>query len=95
MFDDIKAYYDERALLYKTNTNKVKERLHNAFSFVEKTFGDGNEMLILMTELTVIDECAIFITKYGSEDYSMHNKEMMLSNKSDDILKKINEIEGI
>ncbi|MDY5640565.1 MAG: AAA family ATPase [Lachnospiraceae bacterium] len=95
MFNDIKSYYDERTSLYKTKTNNVKERLHNAFSFVEKTFGDGNEMLILMTELTVIDECAIFISKYGSEDYSMHNKEMMLSNKSDDILKKINEIEGI
>ena len=95
MFNDIKSYYDQRTALYKTKTNNVKERLHNAFSFVEKAFGDGNEMLILMTELTVIDECAIFISKYGSEDYSIHNKEMMLSNKSDDILKKINEIEGI
>ena len=95
VFSDIKSVYDEKSDGYKKNTAECKEKLHNAFVFVEKAFGESNEMLILMTELTVIDECVIFITKYGCEDYSRHNKEMMLSNKSDDLLKKINDIEGI
>lgn len=91
-FADVKSVYDKKAELYKKSTFEIKDKLHNVFDFVEKAFGDGNEMLILMTELTVIDECAIFISTYGLEDYSRHNKDMMLSNKSDDILKKIGDI---
>lgn len=94
-FENIKILYDEINAKYKEDTLQVKDKLHNAFVFVERSFGDGNEMLILMTELTVIDECVIFITRYGSEDYKKHNKEMMLSNKSEELLKRINDIEGI
>lgn len=94
-FENIKILYDEINAKYKEDTLQVKDKLHNAFVFVERAFGDGNEMLILMTELTVIDECVIFITRYGSEDYKKHNKEMMLSNKSEELLKRINDIEGI
>ena len=94
-FKNIKILYDEVNAKYKEDTLLVKDKLHNAFVFVERVFGDGNEMLILMTELTVIDECVIFITRYGSEDYKQHNKEMMLSNKSEELLKRINDIEGI
>ena len=80
---------------YKKQTLSVKEKLHNAFVFVEKAFDDGNEMLILMTELTVIDECVKFITMYGSEDYNKHNEDMMLSNKSDELLSRIKDLESL
>ena len=95
-FEAIKAIYDRKTSEYKNMTLSVKEELHNAFVFVEKAFSeDGNEMLLLMTELTVVDECVIFITKYGSEDYNRHNKDMMLSNKSDELLKRINDIDNL
>ncbi|MDO4188756.1 MAG: AAA family ATPase [Lachnospiraceae bacterium] len=95
-FSDIKDIFDSKTALYKDSTVKVKEELHNAFMFVEKAFSDnGNEMLLLMTELTVIDECVIFITKYGSDDYNRHNQDMMLSNKSDDLLKRISDIDNL
>lgn len=95
MFGIIKNIYDNRTSKYKTNTMNVKERLHNAFVFVERAFDDGNEMLILMTELTVSDEASKFITLYGCDDYNKHNQDMMLSNKSSDILNKIDEIENL
>lgn len=95
VFSDIKSIYDNRVAEYKNSTNMVKDKLHNAFVFVEKAFAEGNEMLLLMTELTVNNECALFISTYGSEDYSLHNKDMMLSNKSDDLLRKIDEIENL
>jgi len=95
IFDEIKKIYDSRSGIYKENTLAVKNRLHNAFTFVEKAFEEGNEMLILMTELTVADDLVKFITMYGSEDYNRHNKDMMLSNKSNDILSKIDGIENL
>jgi len=95
LFGKIKSVYDARMSAYKLNTVSIKERLHNAFVFVEKSYEDGNEMLILMTELTVIPECVKFITMYGCEDYNRHNEDMMLSNKSDDILQQIENLDDI
>ena len=95
LFNKVKAIYDEKANSYKLETAKIKDKLHNAFVFVEKAFGVGNEMLILMTELTVVDECVQFITMYGCEDYNKHNEDMMLSNKNEEILKKISNIENL
>jgi len=95
MFALIQKIYNERLSKYKASTDNVKNIIHNAFVFVENAFDEGNEMLILMTELTVTKECVQFITQYGSEDYNRHNEDMMLSNKSDDILKEIEEIEGL
>lgn len=95
LFDLVKSVYDNNMEEYKKQTLSVKEKLHNAFVFVEKAFDDGNEMLILMTELTVIDECVKFITMYGSEDYNKHNEDMMLSNKSDELLSRIKDLESL
>lgn len=95
LFTAVKGIYDSRSQKYKEQTLSVKDKLHNAFTFVEKAFEDGNEMLILMTELTVSDDCVKFITMYGSEDYNAHNQDMMLSNKSGDLLNKINDIENL
>lgn len=95
MFGETKAVYDAKSTAYQKKTMILKERLHNAFVFVEKAFDDGNELLILMTELTVSDECVKFITMYGSDDYNRHNKDMMLSNKSGDILSEIEALEEI
>ena len=95
LFNKVKAIYDEKAGAYKVETSKIKDKLHNAFVFVEKAFGVGNEMLILMTELTVVDECVQFITMYGCDDYNKHNEDMMLSNKNEEILKKISNIENL
>lgn len=94
-FSAVKSVYDSKVNSYKEKTANVKDMLHNAFAFVEKSFEDGNEMLILMTELTVIPECVKFITMYGSDDYNRHNQDMMLSKKSDSILKQIEDIEGL
>lgn len=94
-FKETKNIYDIKSKEYQKNTLSVKDKLHYAFVFVEKAFDIGNEMLILMTELTVSDDCVKFITMYGSDDYKKHNQDMMLSNKSTDILSKISELEDL
>ncbi len=88
-FADIKAEYDRKVAGYKENTADVKERLHYLFAFVEDTFGSGNEMLILVTELTVQSDSARFISMYGCEDYERHNEEMMLTERKNHLTEEI------
>jgi len=49
-------------------------------------------MLILVTELTVNSASSRFLASFGSPDYQRHNQELMLSERRDDIKKKIGEL---
>lgn len=92
MFADIKAKYDSRVAEYKASTSKVKDKLHHLFAFTEDVFGSGNEMLILMTELTVQPEPVKFISTYGCDDYYKHNEDMMISDRNEEIVEKIKQL---
>ena len=45
-----------------------------------------------MTELTVNNASSRFLASFGSPDYQRHNQELMLSERQDDIKKKIGEL---
>lgn len=92
-FAGIKACFDGQVAQYREDTGKVKERLHYLFAFVEDTFGSGNEMLILVTECTVQQDSAKFISMYGCEDYQRHNEELMLTERGDRLIAQIRELE--
>ncbi len=91
-FLKVKDIFDGQVSDYKKDTGRVKERMHCLFCFVEDTFGSGNEMLLLMTEFTVQPDCARFIAAYGCEDYRRHNEEMMLTERGDSILERIDAV---
>ena len=85
----LKDRYDKEVAAYRQETGEVGQKLHYLFAFVEDTFGAGNEMLILLTECTVNQDCAKFISMYGSEDYKRHHEEMMVSERSDMLMQQI------
>ena len=89
----LKRRYDEEAAAYKNETQDIKMKLHYLFSFVEDTFGKGNEMLVLLTECTVNKDSAKFISMYGCDEYKRHNEEMMVSERADSIMEQIVELE--
>lgn len=88
-YDFIKRKYGETVLALRQDTEVVKNELHFLFDFVEKAFGSGNEMLILVTELTVSSAGARFIATFSCPDYQRHNSELMLSERNNDIKLRI------
>ena len=92
-FAQMKEQFDTKVSAYKQDTERVKERMHYLFQFVEDTFGSGNEMLILVTECTVQADCAKFISLYGCEDYQRHNEELMLTERGAELTARIEELE--
>lgn len=89
----IKAAFDAQVAQMKAENSKIQERLHNLFAFSEVAFMDGNEMVVLVTELTVNAYSARFIGMYGSPDYQKHNEDLMLSERQDAIMEQINALE--
>ena len=89
----LKAAFDREVAQMKAENARIQSRLHNLFAFSEVAFMDGNEVIVLVTELTVNAYSARFIATYGSADYKRHNEELMLQDRQDDIMKEIDALE--
>ncbi len=93
VFGAIKAAFEKRVSSLKEKVAMVKEHLHHLFVFMEEAFGEGNEMMMLLTRLTGSDSASRFIATYGCDDYRKHSSEMMMTDRHDEILQKINALE--
>lgn len=91
-FGILKSRYSSLVARMKQETETVQGELHALFAFAEEAFDKGNEMLILVTELTVNTTSAQFIAAFGSPDYKRHNQELLLSERSDDIRAQLAEL---
>ena len=89
----LKTAFDEAVSNMKQDNAKIQSRLHNVFAFSEVAFMDGNEMTVLVTELTVNAYSSRFIGIYGSPDYQKHNEDLMLHERQDDIIREIEQLE--
>ena len=91
----LKGDFDERVKALKKDAAEVGKRLSNIFVFCEKAFGEGQELLILVTELTVRSYGARFISRYGCKEYFEHNKELLFYERQKEIIAELEEISGI
>jgi hypothetical protein len=85
----IKKVFDDKVKAMKDNSVEIGKKLSNAFKFLEVAFGDGQEMLIFVTELTINRYAALFISRYGSTEYFKHNKDLLLYERHKDIIREI------
>lgn len=88
-FAIIKQMFDDTTNGMKKTAVRVKEQMNNALLFCEKAFGSGNEIVILITEMTANKASANFIARYGCEQYFRFNKELLISERQNEMLQEI------
>ena len=91
-FKHIKSAYNNTVKAHKESITGIKNTLSNLFAFVEEVFEDGQEMLILVTELTVRYYCARFISKFGCAEYFKHNQNLLFYERKQELLSEISEL---
>ena len=91
-FEVIRGCFNEKKAELEKEVSALQAGLHNAFEFTGSAYGDGNELLILLTELTVSETGTRFLSEFGSEDYNRLSSEMMMTDKNDEIMKQIEEL---
>jgi hypothetical protein len=92
-FKLIKAAFDDCTKALKKQAEDAGKQLSNVFIFCEDVFGDGQEMLILVTELTISYYGAHFISRYGCNEYFNHNKELLFYERQKEIIQQIESFE--
>lgn len=68
------------------------DSLENAFVFLERSFGESQEMVIFITELNANKYCARFIRDNGSEKYDHYNQALLFNQKKEALLRDIEEV---
>ena len=91
-FELLKKEYDKTLASHKKTAINVENSIDNAFSFIEQAFGDSNEMMIFVTELTIGKTVTWFISRYGSKKYFAHNKGLLFHERQQHILDGINQL---
>ena len=92
VFKKIKSSCDNTVSAHKNRIKAAQKKLKNLFDFIEDVFADGQEMLLLVTELTVRYYCAKFITKFGCEEYFAHNRDLLFYERKQELLTEISEL---
>ena len=70
---------------HRTDVRRAGDALEHLFAFCERAFAGGQEMLILVTELTVSPFGARFISLFGCEAYFAHNRDLLFYERRKEI----------
>ncbi len=91
-FEAVKKDFDSNVISLKNNAASIKKTLSNIFNFAEEVFPDGQELLIIVTDLTANTYSASFISRYGCEEYFKHNKDLMFYERNQEIEETISKL---
>ena len=94
-FDLIRKDYNARRADLIDRAKEAESELDNMFTFAEEAFAEGQEIMIILAELTKNFYSAHFISRYGCSNYFKHNKEMLFYERQKEILKTINLLDEI
>ena len=92
-FSALKADFDAMVAGMKSDAAIASAELENMFAFAEKVWPEGQELLIIVTELTVNYYTARFIARYGSEAYYRHNEALMFYQRQTEIIRELEKLE--
>ena len=85
----LKSVIENRRTQLKFDAEAGGKVLENLFRFCEESFGDGQLMQILVTELTIHRDSAKFINRYGCARYFAHNQGLLLHDRKQELLAQI------
>lgn len=91
-FDVVKMYFLADVKKMQNASKKTSASMENAFKYMEKAFGDDQEMTLFVAELTVNRNIANFIAKNGSDAYYKHNSSMLIYNEDDKLNGQIDQL---
>jgi hypothetical protein len=94
-FHTIKAAFEGAVAGLQAAADAGGKKLDHLFIFCETAFSDGQELLLLVTELTVNYYSARFIGHYGCDRYFAHNNELQFHERQKEILTRIEQFDWL
>ncbi|MDO4621771.1 MAG: AAA family ATPase [Eubacteriales bacterium] len=80
-FAEIKAWFGKREAERKQAIEDTGNELTNAFTFLEQVFGEGQEMVIFLTELTAGYYSLKYVRECGNDTYYKFNRLLLMKDR--------------
>lgn len=76
-FGKVKKLFGKEVKWHENQIEQVKSMLEAAFAFIEKVWGNHQEMVLFLTELTAGADSLDFIQQWGCDAYFRYNQELL------------------
>ena len=91
-FEIIRDDFNQRKGVLKQVADKTHYELTSALKFADEVFNDGQEMVIIIAELTKGQYSANYISRYGNQEYFKHNKSLLFHERQVEVIREIEEL---
>lgn len=89
----IRPWFQESVQLRKDAILAASAQLEQAFRFLEDVFGEGQELVIFVTELTMNPHSMKFISDNGCESYHHYNQLLLLGGRREELLRELEQLD--
>ena len=90
-FEQIREIFAKEKTGYDQSYEKAGENLECAFDFLEAAFGNGQEIVLFLTELNASRYGLRFLEHYDCERYYRYNQSLLFEDRSRELLSRIDE----
>ena len=87
--DAIRGWFRKEVQQRKEAIESASAQLEHAFHFLEDVFGEGQELVIFVTELTMNPHASAFIRANGCELYHHYNRLLLLDGRQQELLQEV------
>lgn len=91
-WDRIRGMFEEENARYESLSEEAGKALEHAFDFMEAAFGDGQEMVVFLTELNTGYYSVEFLKEYDCERYYQYNERLLFKDRENDIRSRIDSL---
>lgn len=92
-FIAVKADFDARVKEYDAQVRRTSAHAENMFGFVKSVYSEGQELIILVTELTANPMSARFLGRYRIESYLKASDELVFHKRNVEIMQEITDLD--
>lgn len=93
-FDKAKEVFERENQQYEKIRSEAEQKLEYAFDFMEGAFGNGQEMVMFITELNSNADSIAFLKETECERYYQYNKDLLFEDKRKKLLERLSEGES-
>lgn len=90
-----KGWFDEREQARQARAQVAGGHLSHAFEFLSRTYGEGQEMVLFLSELASGYYSLRYVSECGNEAYYKYNKLLLLKERSDDLREEILQLQAL
>ena len=91
-FDIIRQWFSRREERRQQAITSADRQLSNTFRFLKKTFGEGQEMIIFLSELAAGYYSLQFVNDCGNEEYEKYNHLLLLRDRRETLRSELREM---